>query len=89
MFQELDVEISQSDIRKGIQSLKCGKSSCSDLLLNEFVKYGINGFIEYIHVLFNKIFDSGIFQDAGGEGYIVPIHKRDVLRITGASLFLV
>ena len=76
MFQELDVEISQSEIRKGIQSLKCGKSSGPDLLLNEFLKYGINGLIEYIHVLFNKIFDSGIFPDAWGEGYIVPIHKK-------------
>ena len=37
MFQELDVEISQSEIRKGIQSLKYGKSSCPDLLLNEFL----------------------------------------------------
>ena len=57
MFQELDVEISQMEIRKGIQSLKCGKSYVTDLLLNEFLKYGINGLIEYIYVLFNKIFD--------------------------------
>ena len=56
MFQELDVEISQSEIRKGIQSLKCGKSSGPDLLLNEFLKYGINGLIEYIHVLMNFVF---------------------------------
>ena len=32
MFQELNVEISLNDIRKGVQSLKCGKSSGPDLL---------------------------------------------------------
>ena len=78
IFQELDVEICQREIRKGIQSLKCGKNFGPDLLLNDFLKYGINGLIEYTHVLFfNKIFDSGIFLDAWGEGCIVPIHKKE------------
>ena len=76
MFQELNVEISLNEIRKGVQSLKCGKSSGPDLLLNEFLKYGINSLIEYMHILFNKIFDTGIFPDAWGEGYIVPLHKK-------------
>ena len=76
MFQELNVEISLNEIRKGVKSLKCGKSSGPDLLLNEFLKYGINSLIEYMHILFNKIFDTGIFPDAWGEGYIVPLHKK-------------
>ena len=76
MFQELDAEISLNEIRKGVQSLKCGKSCGPDLFLNEFLKYGINSLIEYIHVLFNKIFDTGFFPDAWGEGYIVPLHKK-------------
>ena len=93
MFQELDVEISQSEIRKGIQSLKCGKKSGPDLLLNEFLKYGINGLIEYIHVLFNKIFDSGIFTDAWDEGYIIPTHRKgsveNALKYMGITLLSV
>ena len=76
MFQELDTEISLNEIRKGVQSLKCGKSCEPDLFLNEFIKYGINSLIEYIHVPFNKIFDTGFFPDAWGEGYIVPLHKK-------------
>ena len=29
-----------------------------------------------MHILFNKIFDTGIFPDARGDGYIVPLHKK-------------
>ena len=76
MFHELDSEISVSEIRKGVQSLKNGKSCGPDLFLNEFIKYGINSLIGYLHVLFNKIFDTGFFPDAWGEGYIVPLHKK-------------
>ena len=32
-----------------------------------------------MHILFNKIFDTGIFPDAWGEGYIVPLHKKGSL----------
>ena len=76
MFQELNVEISLNKLRKGVQSLKFGKSSGPDILLNEFLEYGIKSLIEYMHILFNKIFDTGIFPAAWGEGYIVPLHKK-------------
>ena len=66
MFQELDTKVSLNEIRKGVQSLKCGKSCGPDLFSNELLKYGINSLIEYIHVLFNKIFDTGFFPDAWG-----------------------
>ena len=55
MFQELDVRISLSEIRKGIRLLKNGKSSGPDLLLNEFIKYGNDDLLQYLHGLFNKI----------------------------------
>ena len=42
MFHELDAEISVSEIRKGVQSLKNGKSCGPDLF---FFKYGINSLI--------------------------------------------
>ena len=29
-----------------------------------------------MHILFNVIFDTGIFPDACGEGYIVPLHNK-------------
>ena len=44
--------------------------------MNEFLKYGINSLISYLHTLFNKIFDTGIFPDSWGDGFIVPLHKK-------------
>ena len=76
MFQELDVTTSLNEIRKAVQLLKNGKSSGPDLLLNEFIKYGNDSIIYYLHLLFNKIFDTGYFPDVWCDGYIVPIHKK-------------
>ena len=79
MFQELGVRISLSEIRKGIGLLKNGKISGPDLLLNEFIKYGNDDLLQYLHGLFNKIFDIGYFPDSwgrGGGGFIVPLHKK-------------
>ena len=42
MFEELNVEISRSEIIKGCKELQCGKAGGPDLLLNEFFKYGID-----------------------------------------------
>ena len=47
-----------------------------DLLINEFLKYGINSLFSYLHILFNKSFDTDIFPDTWGDGFIVPLHKK-------------
>ena len=71
MFQELNVRISLSEIRKGIRLLKNGKSSGPDLLLNELIKYSNDDLLQYLHGLFNKIFDIGYFPDSlGGGGWL-------------------
>ena len=76
MFQELDEQISISEIRKATLSLKNGKSRGPDFILNEFLKYGIDNMLHYLHALFNKIFDTGYFPDIWGDGFIVPLHKK-------------
>ena len=76
MFEELNVQISMQEIRKAVQMLKNGKSSGPDLFLNEFLKYGINSLISYLHTLFNKIFDTGVYPESWGDGFIVPLHKK-------------
>ena len=76
MFQELDAEITINEIKKGIRLLKNGKSSGPDLMLNEFLKYGNDNLLSYLHILFNKIFDIGYFPEAWGDGFIVPLHKK-------------
>ena len=59
-----------------VQCLKNGKSGGPDLLINEFIKYGINSLLHYFHVLFNKILDTGYFPDSWGDGFIIPLHKK-------------
>ena len=76
MFEELNVQITMQEIRKAVKLLKNGKSSGLDLFLNEFLKYGINSLILYLHTLFNKVFDTGVFPASWGDGFIVPLHKK-------------
>ena len=75
-FQELDAEISLSEIMKGICLSKNGKRSGPDLLLNEFIKYGNENLMQYLYCLFNKSFAIGYFPDSWGDGFIVPLHKK-------------
>ena len=49
---------SMQEIRKAVRLLKNGKSSGPDLFLNEFLKYGINSLLSYLHTLFNRVFDT-------------------------------
>ena len=45
-----------------------GKVGGPDFRLNEFLKYGIDNMLHYLHALFNKIFDTGYFPDIWGGG---------------------
>ena len=59
-----------------------------DVLWYKLIKSGVRGKIlnviqamynnikSRLHVLFNKIFDTGYFPDIFGDGYIVPSHKK-------------
>ena len=42
-------------------------------------KYGIISLISYLHTLFNIGFDTGVFPDSWGDGFIVPLHKKEML----------
>ena len=41
MFDELNIPFSCDEIVKACKKLNCGKSAGPDLILNEFLKYGI------------------------------------------------
>ena len=41
-----------------------------------FFKYGINEMANYLHRLFNVIFEKGYFPSKWTEGFIVPLHKK-------------
>ena len=76
MFNELNVDITESEILKGIQQLNVGKSGGPDFLLNEFFKYGAQNLLPYITKLFNVILELGQFPEKWTDGFIVPLHKK-------------
>ena len=76
MFEELNVQLSMQEIQKAVQLLKNGQSSGPDLFSNKFLKYGIYSLISYLHTLFNRVFDTGVFPDSWSDGFIAPLHKR-------------
>ena len=76
MFNELNVEISYDEIKKAVKQLRYGASAGPDLYINEFFKNGTDIMINYIYMLFNKIFELGYFPEKWSEGYIIPIFKQ-------------
>ena len=56
IFNELNVEISYEEITKAVKQLRNGASAGPDLYINEFFKNGTDIMINYIYMLFNKIF---------------------------------
>ena len=78
--EQLDKQFSVGEINKTISSLKRNKSPD---LYNNVADFFIesNDFISpYLCILFNHIYDSGVYPDSWCEGVIVPIHKKgDVL----------
>ena len=75
MFSELDVSITQDEVKYAINQLHNGKSPGNDLILNEFLIAGKDILKPYITVLFDKILQSGYYPASWTEGIIVPIHK--------------
>ncbi|MES9884415.1 MAG: reverse transcriptase family protein, partial [Sedimenticola sp.] len=76
MFEELNVEISCSEIDSSIMQLKNSKSGGPDMVLNEFLIHGKAVLLPFLSALFNAALNKGYFPDAWGEGHIVPIHKK-------------
>ena len=71
----LDIVISESEIRKAIKKLKTGKSSGIDGVTNEYIKSSSDIMLPVYCKLFNYILDTGIIPEACSLGTIVPIYK--------------
>ena len=75
MFSELDVNITQDEIKYALNQLQNGKFPGNDLIFNEFLIAGKDILTPYITVLFDKILQSGYYPANWTEGIIVPIHQ--------------
>ena len=76
MFAELDIDISNEEIKKACSQLTSGRSGGPDKILNEFLKHGFPYLCGYFNALFNKVLKLGYFPSQWTEGYIVPIFKK-------------
>ena len=90
MFEELNVNFSDTDIMKSIKQLKTNKSGGPDMLINDFFIHGKTILAPTLCNLFNKIFESGVFPEEWAESYIIPLHKKgnlnDVENYRGITL---
>ena len=76
MFHELNIMLSEQEIRVAINQLKLGKSCGPDNVINELFRYGVDALLPYLLKLYNTVFDSGCFPEKWTDGFIVPLHKK-------------
>ena len=72
----LDRDFTMDELEKAIKKLNNNKSPGSDFILNEFLKNNTFLFKKALLIIFNTIFDTGIFPSSWTLGLIVPIHKK-------------
>ena len=73
--EELDSEISSSELREAIFSQKNGKSCGLDHLCAELFKHSFDITSPFLLKLSNRLFSNGEYPKSWGEGIIVPIFK--------------
>ena len=81
MFDILNDIISEEEVSNAIKELKRNKASGSDLLINELFMYAKNELTEYLTMLFNFVFEAGIFPSEWSEGLLIPLHKKGNLNV--------
>ena len=74
----LDKTLSKIEIVEAINDLKNGKIPGIDQISAELLKRCATNksFIELLYILFNKLYDDGIFPSSWAEGVIIPIFKK-------------
>ena len=73
--EDLELAISEEEIRRSINSLNWNRSGGPDRLCIEMFKATIDDILPYIHPLFNYIYDEGFFPEDWCKSIITPIHK--------------
>ena len=73
---DLDKEITISEILSSAKKLKSGKAHGADCLLNEYFLESVDILAPYLCDLFNAILNSGYFPEQWTEGIIIPLHKE-------------
>ena len=77
-FNLLNVVIKEGEFRAAIKELQRGKRAGEDGIINELFIYGEAALIPYLIVIFNFVFENGIFPNEWTKGLLVPLHKKAV-----------
>ncbi|XP_060593870.1 uncharacterized protein LOC132748314 [Ruditapes philippinarum] len=75
-LEDIDLPITQGEIRKACSKLKRNKSSAIDSMINEYFIETIDIVIDSLEILFNDILNSGHFPKKWSQGVIVPLLKK-------------
>ena len=72
----LDKEFTLQEIDSAIKHLKSGKATGSDDIRNEYISYEKRQLKPVMKLLFNEIYDTGIYPEQWSSGIIIPIYKK-------------
>ena len=75
-FNELDYQITNTEIKRASLKLKNNKSSGTDGIPNEMIKFGCDYLLEAYKIVFNKILSNSEFPDLWRDNTLTPIHKK-------------
>ena len=84
LSSQLDNEISQSEIINAIESLKKGKAAGPDGLPSDIFHQVKGTLVNFLHPLFNRIFDSGAYLESWARAVISPLQKKGNTRLLGS-----
>ena len=73
---ELNIPISDLEIRQSIHHLRANKSPGPDGVCLEMYKHTIHIILPFLNALFNEIFENGDFPAQWSQSIITPIHKK-------------
>ena len=72
----LDADISEMEVKKAIQHLKCGKAAGPDGILAEMIKTAEHEITPYLTKYFNVLFARAKFPLEWSKAIIIPLHKK-------------
>ena len=76
IVNNLDMDITLSEVNKAILKLKNGKASGLDQITNEYIRYSSTVLSPLYVKLFNIILQTGIVPESWLNGVIIPIYKN-------------
>ena len=75
----LDCQITNDEIVASLKSINSNRSPGPDGICIEMIKVTLHEILPFLNVLFNKIYDTGIFPSEWSKSIICPIHKSGSL----------